>query len=395
MGADLFKLLSEGKTYLWALRHSQRRNLNEVQIQDIKAAFSENGIDVGTLMALRQFEYAMARYPHPSVQSSHFKEFYFLPIPAFNIEVYFKASLCEHGLEAGFELFPSLLDWQFGHDEVQYCIGGDTTVDMITLHNMECTRQVRLGDVVATPKGTNFITHSTEDNGQFGHAHMFLCNVGEQEGQVFYDVGGLLRLQSLGIIDPAPPGAMPFEDITDRIELKDWRDMLTVHSDRERDLPTWLRNGWQRREEARALDYAEGTRLVVKTSPDRQPDDFIEWGTDKRRCFVNPLIAEQTAAITDCRFPSGYKRLHPHKELWTVLSGQAKINQSIAPLHSEWVEIDLSPGDIMVAANGAHIHVLEATNDFIVRRMTESGAHNAHFAMMEKKLILDKVPENI
>jgi hypothetical protein len=395
MATDLIKLLGEGKTYLWALRHSQKVNLDETQIQEIKAAFKEDGLDLSALTALRQVEYAMARYPYPSVQKSHFAEFYFLPIPAFNIEVYFKTSLCEHGLEVGFELFPSLLDWQFGHDEVQYCIGGDTTIKMITLHNLERSCQVRLGDVVAAPKGTNFITYSTEEDGQFGHAHMFLCNVGEQEGQVFYDVGGLLRLQSLGIVEAPPPGAMPFEDITDRMELKDWRHMLIVHPDRERDLPTWLRNGWQRREEARAIDYAEGTRSVVMASPDRAPDEFIEWGTGKRQCFVNPLIAEQTAAITDCRFPEGYKRLQPHKEIWTVLSGQAKISQSIAPLHSEWVEAEMEPGSIMVAANGAHVHVLEATDDFIVRRMTESGAHNAHFAMMEKKLRLDKVPENI
>ena len=75
----------------------------------------------------------------------------------------------------------------------------------------------------------------------------------------------------------------------------------------------------------RALDYAEGTKRVVLSSPDRGPSDFIEWGEGVRKCFVNPLIAEHTAAVTDCRFPAGYKRLHVDQELWTVLKGQAKI----------------------------------------------------------------------
>ncbi|MFH0813723.1 MAG: hypothetical protein V2A69_12940, partial [Pseudomonadota bacterium] len=94
----------------------------------------------------------------------------------------------------------------------------------------------------------------------------------------------------------------------------------------------------------------------------------------------------QTAAITDCRFPAGYKRLHPHKEIWVVLKGQGKIKQSIPPLHSEWVELDLQAHDVMVAANGAHFHVLEATDDFIVRRLAETCAHNGHAQMMELKL---------
>lgn len=391
MCADLVKLLSEGKSYLWALRHSQQKDLTEDKIREIEKAFSDSGLDLETLMALRRLEYPLARFPYPVVHRSHLKEFYFLPIPAFNIEVYFKTMVCEHGLEVGLELFPGLVDWQFGHDEVQYCLGGDTKVEMITLNNAERTVQVRIGDVVAVPKGTNLITHSTEANASFGHAHMFLCNVGEQEGQVFYDVGGLLRLQSMGIVDSGQ-GALPFVDCDERFEFRNWQELLTVRLDRDRDLPTWLRNGWQRREEARAIDYTEGTRSVVLTSPDRPPNAFFEWGTGKRKCFVNPLIAEQSAAICDCRFPSGYRRLHPHKEIWTVLAGEARVTQSVAPLHSEWLERDLRAGDIMVAANAAHIHVLEATEDFIVRRMAESGAHNGHFAMMERKLELDKVP---
>jgi hypothetical protein len=129
----------------------------------------------------------------------------------------------------------------------------------------------------------------------------------------------------------------------------------------------------------------------VVTSPDRELKDFIEWGTGKRRCLVNPLIAEQTAAITDCHFPAGYKRLHPYKEVWCCLKGQAKIKQSVPPLHAEWVEVELEPNHVMAAANGAHFYVLEATEDFIVRRLAETCAHNGHADMMEIKLEEDKV----
>ncbi|MFH0813716.1 MAG: cupin domain-containing protein, partial [Pseudomonadota bacterium] len=338
MAANLLKLLSEGKTYLWALRHAQTKDLTPEKIKEIKDALAADSIDLTTLIALRQLENSIARFPYPSVQHAHHKEYYFFPIPAFNIEIFFKTMICEQGVEVGMELFPSYVDWQFSHNEIQYCISGDTIVDMVLPNNKEMSRLVRVGDVVAVPVGTNFMTHSSEEGGRFGHAHIFLTNVGDKKSEIFYDVGGLLRLQSLGMVEPAPPGAVPFSDITDRIQVKDWSELLSVDKDRERDLPSWLRNGWKGREETRALDYAEGTKTVVISSPDREPKDFIEWGKGKCRCFVNPLIAEQTAAITDCRFPAGYKRLHPHKEIWVVLKGQGKIKQSIPPLHSEWVE---------------------------------------------------------
>jgi hypothetical protein len=97
----------------------------------------------------------------------------------------------------------------------------------------------------------------------------------------------------------------------------------------------------------------------------------------------------------DCRFPAGYKRLHTHKELWTVLSGQARVKHSVPPLHSEWVEAELSENFVMVAAGGAHFQVLEATDDFVVRRLAESCAHNCYAAMMEQKLQLDGDAKNV
>ena len=393
MTANLLKLLSEGKTYLWALRQCQSRDLSSDNRKQIKDALAKDGIDLQTLAALRQLEPSMARFPNPSTGRIQFDDFYFFPIPAFDIEVFFKTTICEAGIELGVELFPSRLDWQFGHDEVQYCIGGVTEVDMIYPNNETKRKKVRVGDVVAVPTGSNFITHSSEGDGKFGHAHIFLCNEGGQTGQIFYDVSGLLRLQSLGMVEPAPEGALPFTDISDRIEVKNLSRLLHVDDSRERDLPSWLRNGWQRREESRALDYHEGTRQVVVSSPDRETSDFLEWGEGVRRCFVNPLIAEKSAAVTDCHFPAGYRRLHAHKELWTVLSGEAKITQSIPTLHSEWVDLEVRENDAMVAAGGAHIHVLEATQDFVVRRLAESCAHNCHYAMMERKLELDKVPD--
>jgi hypothetical protein len=400
MNANLVKLLSEGKTYLWALRHCQQLGLTEEKIREMRDNLAADGIDLGTLMALQKLEYPIAKFPYPSKSHIHHGEYYFFPIPDFEIEIYFKTMILEHGLEFGAELFPGPVSWQFGHDEIQYCIGGDTMVDMYLPNNTSRTCQVKVGDVIAVPNGTNFVTHSSEVGGKYGHAHIFLCNIGESVGQLFYDVGGLLRLQSMGLVEPAPPGALPFDDITDRIEVKRLSDLLRIDNSRQRDLPSWLRNGWDKRQETRALDYAEGTPTVVVSSPDRELGYYIEWGQNfgkynQGKCYVNPLVAEATAAITDCHFPSGYKRLHPHKEIWTVLQGQAKIRQSVPPLHGEWHDIDLAMNDAMVAGNGAHFHVLEASNDFVVRRLAESCAHNNHAAMMERKLELAGVPRNI
>jgi hypothetical protein len=137
------------------------------------------------------------------------------------------------------------------------------------------------------------------------------------------------------------------------------------------------------------------------SSPDREQKDYIEWGANEGRftqgkCYVNPLIAEQTAAITDCHFPAGFKCLLPHRESWVVLQGQAKIQQSMSPLHAlPFLEMDLSENDVLVAANAAHVFVLEATDDFVVRRLAESCAHNCHAQMMERKLMIDGVHKNV
>lgn len=392
MAADLFQLLRESKTYLWALRFSETRNLDARKLAEIKATLAGAGLDIATIAALRGLEPSVLRPPYPAVQRAAHDDFYFFPIPAFGIEVFFKTMICEPGLEVGMELFPGYVDWQFGHHEIQYCIGGDTEVEMVAPDNTVLKRRVRVGDVVAAPNGTNFMTHSSEADGKFGHAHVFLTNTGRD---VYYDVGGLLRLQTLGMVDPAPPGALPFSDITARIEVKDWSALLAVPRTRKRDYPTWLRNGWKKREATRLLDYTEGTRTPVVTSPDREQKDYVEWGKGVRRCFVNPLVAEAIAAITDCHFPAGYQRLHPHREVWCVLRGQAKIKQSIPPLHAEWPEFDLAANDVMVAANGAHIHVLEATDDFVVRRLAESCACNGHIDMMERKLGQDKTAKSL
>lgn len=396
MSADLIKLLGEGKSYLWALRHAFQNDPSDDAIETAKSALASLNLDVGVLAAMRQLEYPLARFPYPAATQATFGDFYFFPIPAFDIEIFFKTMICEHGLEMGMELFPSKVDWQFGHDEIQYCIGGDTTVEMIYPNHHTRMAQVRVGDVVAVPNGTNFITHAGEGDGKFGHAHIFLTNVGEQEGQIFYDVGGLLRLQSLGMIAPASgQDRLPFTDIGDRIEVKHFSRLLQVDQNRARDLPTWLCKGWKRRHECRAIDYQEGCRQVVVSSPDREPGDFIEWGRGVRKCYINPLIAERTAAVVDCRFPEGYRRLHAHKELWTVLKGRARLRQSVPPLHGEWVELDVAENSMMVAANGAHIHVMEATDDFVVRRLAETCAHNNTAEMMETKLKLDGVPDNL
>jgi cupin superfamily acireductone dioxygenase involved in methionine salvage len=396
MASNLVKLLLEGKTYDWVLRHCQGDDLSPARIREIRKRLAEDGIDLGTLAVLRQLDPCIARSPYPSLKRLDHTQYYFFPIPAFDIEVFFSVFITEHGLELGSELFPKKVDWQFGHREVQYCIGGEVKTEIILPDNTESTRTVRVGDVVAAPAGANFITHSSEEGGRFGHAHIFLVNEGEVTGRIYYDVAGTLRLQTLGLIDPAPgQQAIPFSNIRDRIQVKNCHELLNVHGSRERDLPTWLRNGWERREEMRALDYVEGTKRVVLTSPDRKPSDFIEWGKGVRKCFVNPLVSEQTAAVSDCHFPAGYRRLHTHQELWTILQGQARIKQSVPPLHSDWVEVVVQENDVMVAAGSAHIQVLEATPDFVVRRMAESCARNQHWAMMEMKLQLDGVPQNL
>jgi len=392
---DLVRLLADGKTYLWALRQSQQE-LSPDEREALRAEFDEAGIDLAALAALRQLEYPIARFTYPAARRVDHREYLYFPIPAFDIELYFNEVITEHGVELGTELFPGRIEWTFGHREIQYCTGGDTTWTFVNPDGSESVRRIRVGDVGAYPAGTQWICDSSEEGGRFGHAHIFLLNLGESEGQIYYDAPGLLRLQALGILDvPEGAPAPEFVDISERIEVTDWRELVQVCPEGQRDLPTWLRNGWAAREATRALDYAEGTRTIVMSSPDRPPEDYLEWGSGRHRCYVNPLIAEHTAGITDCRFPAGYSRALPKRELWCVLSGQATVRQSIPIFHSEWVEYELSPGWAMAVSGAAHVHVTDATDDFVVRRMAESGADNGHALMMERKLEADGVPANL
>jgi hypothetical protein len=214
MAADLLQLLRESKTYLWALRFSETRRLDAQTQAEIKNTLANAGLDVATLASLRQLEPAILRPPYPAVQRATHNDYYFFPIPAFDIEVFFKTMICEPGVEVGMELFPGYVDWQFGHHEIQYCIGGDTEVEIVAPDNTELKRRVRVGDVVAAPNGTNFKTHSTEADGRFGHAHVFLTNTGRD---VYYDVGGLLQQpvtlatedEAAALFPDCDPGAVP------------------------------------------------------------------------------------------------------------------------------------------------------------------------------------------
>lgn len=395
MSADLLKLLSEGKTYLWALRQGNSDDLTPERIKELRSAFAKDGIDLDTLAAMRHLEYAIAKFPHPSVKAVDYTQFFYFPFPELNTGVYITLLTAEHGVEGGLELFPGRVDWHFSHREIQYCIGGNTQVDIINSNGKEETKWIRTGDVYAIPAGTKFTTHSSEEGGRYGHAHIAYDTLGEQEGQIYYEVVNLLRLQALEIIDPLPGQDAPqFHDISSRIEARDWGLLLNVRKDGERDLPSWLRNGWNRREECRALDYSEGTKKAVMTTPDREVGDFIDWGRGERRCFINPLIAEQSGAITDCLLPAGYKNLFTNREAWHILKGQAKIKQSIPPVHTKWVELDVMPNQVMVVVGRSHLQVVEATKDFVARRYAETCAHNGHCDMMERKLELDGVHKN-
>ena len=66
MNPNLIKLLFEGKTYLWALRHSQQLGLTEEKIREARDVLAADGIDLMTLVALKNLEYPIARFPYPS-----------------------------------------------------------------------------------------------------------------------------------------------------------------------------------------------------------------------------------------------------------------------------------------------------------------------------------------
>lgn len=388
--ADLLRLLSEGKTYLWALRHTHEANLTPERREEIRAQLAADGIDMATLAALRQLELPISRVAHAAKATPRHDEYHRFELADFHL--FFNYAICERGVEAGVELFPEKVDWIFCHREIQYCTGGDTPMEVLLPSGKTERKRFRVGDVMAIPIGAHMVYRSSEEHG-FGHAHIFVMNLGGARGEVFYDVGDRLRLQTMGLIETPDGEPMPFHEIADRIEVKQWSKLLEVGADptRDRQLPTWLRNGWSRRAETRLLDYHEGTDSLVITSPDRLQQDYIPWGEGAKRCYVNPLVCEATAAICDTHFPAGYVNLHGDRELWTILQGSARITQSVAPLHGEWIEHEVSEGDILVQPPAGYIRVEDATDDFVVRRLAESGAKNQHARLMELKLEVDGV----
>jgi hypothetical protein len=383
MSADLGGLLASGRGYLWATRLAWQDG------DSARAALEEAGIDVPTLLALKELEPSLARFAHPTARRTDGRHV-LVTVPE-DIPVYFCSILTERGAEMGTELFPGEVVWTFAHRETQYCIGGDTPVEATLPHGDTRSWRTRVGDVVSVPAGTTLHTHSTEEGDAFGHAHIFLSNLGQHEPQTYYDAIAFLRLQQIGALDGEAP---PLESIDDRLEVTDWSQLVRP-TGRESDLPTWLRNGWAAREATRALAYGEGGRTVAVASPDREPADYLPWGEGPHRCYVNPLVAEASSAVTDCRLPAGYARSHPGQELWTTLTGQARLRLTVPPLHAEETSVELAPGVALVVPAGARVLVDDADEDLVVRRMAESCASNGHWAMMEAKLEADGVPAQL
>lgn len=383
---DLAKLLAEGHTYLWALRHACEADLTSARRDEIRALFADLGIDDSTLAALRALEQTMVRYPHASRARPRHDEYHRLELADFHI--YASGALCERGVEAGIELFPVKIDWSFCHTEIQYCTGGDTPMEVTLPSNRKESKRLRVGDVMLIPKAAHMVYHSSEENGRYGHAHIFAMNLGGSIGETYYDIFQLLRLRTMelagGTDDP-----LPFHDIAERIEVKAWSDLLDVDHGAEGDRPSWLRNGWQRREETRLLDYHEGTDSLVIAAPTRRQADYLPWGEGEKRCYVNPIVAEAESAICDTHFPAGYRRMLEENELWAVLRGAATIAQTTPPLHGETIGHEVAMGDLLVVAGGSNVTVPDASDDFVVRRLAETCAHNQHAQMMELRLLED------
>ena len=378
--ADITKLVAEGKTYLWALR----------QVHDdpatAKKTLADAGIGVAELLQLKALEPSIARFPAPVVGR---RDPRFLPvsIPP-ERTVFFLPLVTEHGVEAGLEVFPEKLTWTFAHRETQYVTGGDVPVDAVMIDGTLESKIARPGDIIAMAAGTRVTYHSSEEDGRFGHAHIFLLNLPDGENRTFYDAVPFLRLQQLGVVG-SPEGLPPLVDVMARTEITDWSQLIAPRPNRSHQLPTWLRNGWSNREATRALDYSEGTKSLIVASPDREPADYLPWGSDVASCRVNPIIAEQTCAVTDCVYPAGYHATYPSTELWTTLRGSAKVALTLAPLHMQAVTLELEAGTVAVIPAGSRITVEEATADLVVRRHAESCARNGHWRMMEQKLIAD------
>ena len=382
---DLIALLARGHTYLWALRHA---HAHEEELTNARDALLAAGIGLEELTALRAIERSIAQFPHPtSRRPDHL--YLEVPIPP-DMQVFLAPVITELGVEVGTELFPMRINWTFAHRETQYCTGGQTHLDAVLPHNAVESREFGVGDVMAIPAGTRLTFHSSEEGERFGHAHIYFLNLPGGEPQTYYDAVSLLRLRQRGVV-PSPTPMPPLHDVRSRIEVLDWSALVSPRPNRTSQLPTWLRNGWEHREATRALDYHEGTKALVINSPDREPAEYLPWGDGDTRCWINPLIAEHTCAVTDCRFPAGYFRLHASTELWTVLRGGATVRQTLPPLHDEEHIADVSSGAVLVVPGGARVFVDEASSDLVVRRLAASGACNGHSAMMERKLIADGV----
>lgn len=381
MGSDLRALLAAGKTYYWALRHVYR------DPDAARAELADAGIDLETLLALKQLEPAIARYPAPVVSRLDGR-YLNVPIPPEG-SCWFANLVTELGVECGHEILPTAVTWTFAHDETQTITGGSVPLTVYTLDGRTESKQTHPGAVLAMAAGTRLTFHAAEP-GAPPHAHLYMTNLPASGNRTYYDAVSLLRLQQLDVVGSSD-GLPPLEDVHALTEVTDWSELATPRPDRVHQHPTWLRNGWENRELTRAIDYHEGTKGLVVSAPDREPADFVPWGEGVTACRVNPLIAEATAAITDCCFPAGYHRSQPANELWVVLRGQAELTLTLAPLHSEEVQLAVASGDVAVVPGGSRLTVADASDDFLVRRLAESAAVNGHWAMMERKLEADGV----
>jgi hypothetical protein len=379
---DITKLLTEGKTYFWALRQVYE------DPAAARATLAAAGIDIPTLLALKQLEPSIARFPAP-VSARPDPRYLEVPLPPSG-NVFFSSLVTEHGVEMGLEIFPEKVSWSFAHRETQIVTGGDTPLDILLVDGSTERKVARPGDISAIPAGTRITFNSSEEGGRFAHAHIFLLNLSNGENRTFYDVVSFLKLQQLDILGSSE-GLPPLHEVHHRTEITDWSQLVSPRPGRSVQQPTWLRNGWKNREATRALDYYEGTKSAVVNSPDREPADYLEWGVDVTRCRVNPIIAEHTIAITDCVFPAGYHRSQPGTELWTVLRGQARLSLTMPPLHNETVTRDVSSGTVVVVPGGSRLTVEDASDDLVVRRAAESCAVNGHWRMMEAKLEADGI----
>lgn len=377
MSDHLIRLLAEGKNYYWALRQSHEGD---------EDALRSEGIDDQVLAALQALEPGILSLPNATHKVAD-HVYFSVTLPG-GVVCYFAPLLTEHSLETGTELFPNALTWTFAHTEIQYCTGGDTPMKAVLPHGAEESKMLRAGDLMLIPAATRLTYESSEEGGRFGHAHIFTMNLSSRP-RTYYDALPKMRLGFRGQTEGMHTEVKTLADLGPRIEITDWSQLVSPRPNRAHQLPTWLRNGWANREVTRALDYTEGTKSLVITAPDREPADFIDWGTGTTACRVNPLIAEAEAAITDCVFPSGYQASHGWTELWTVLRGSATVAQTLAPLHSASAEAQVASGSTLAVPGGSRIHITDASDDLVVRRLAGSAAHNAHWAMMDKKLVAD------